>query len=103
MVKYARVAQWQRNRLVIGRLVGSNPLSGWGHLVLVIALGEVPEWLIGAVCKIAALTGFAGSNPALSTISSDIESRPDISLKTRISDNALYELTFHAYYPKIKD
>ena len=26
--KSARVAQWQRNRLVIGRLVGSNPLSG---------------------------------------------------------------------------
>jgi hypothetical protein len=24
----ARVAQWQRNRLVIGRLAGSNPLSG---------------------------------------------------------------------------
>ena len=25
----ARVAQWKRNRFVIGRLVGSNPLSGW--------------------------------------------------------------------------
>ena len=24
----ARVAQWQRNRFVIGRLAGSNPLSG---------------------------------------------------------------------------
>jgi hypothetical protein len=24
----ARVAQWKRSRLVIGRLVGSNPLSG---------------------------------------------------------------------------
>jgi hypothetical protein len=30
--------------------------------------GEVPEWLIGTVCKTVALTGFAGSNPALSTI-----------------------------------
>jgi hypothetical protein len=30
--------------------------------------GEMPEWLIGAVCKTAVLTGFAGSNPALSTI-----------------------------------
>jgi hypothetical protein len=30
-------------------------------------LGGVPEWLIGAVCKIAALNGFAGSNPAPST------------------------------------
>jgi hypothetical protein len=29
--------------------------------------GEVPEWLIGTVCKIVALKGFAGSNPALST------------------------------------
>jgi hypothetical protein len=27
----------------------------------------MPEWLIGAVCKTAVLTGFAGSNPALST------------------------------------
>jgi small multidrug resistance pump len=26
----ARVAQWQRNRLVIGRLAGSTPLSGLG-------------------------------------------------------------------------
>ena len=34
---------------------------------LYIAWGEVPEWLIGAVCKIAALTGFTGSNPVLST------------------------------------
>src|SRR4030065_1539561 len=25
----ARVAQWKRNRLVIGRLVGSTPLSGF--------------------------------------------------------------------------
>ena len=32
------------------------------------ARGGVPEWLIGAVCKIAALKGFAGSNPAPSTI-----------------------------------
>jgi hypothetical protein len=29
----------------------------------------VPEWLIGTVCKTVVLTGFAGSNPALSTIS----------------------------------
>jgi hypothetical protein len=56
------VAQWKRNRLVIGRLVGSNPLSGWG------TEGGVPEWLIGAVCKIAALTGFVGSNPTPSTL-----------------------------------
>jgi hypothetical protein len=28
----------------------------------------VPEWLIGTVCKTVVLTGFAGSNPALSTI-----------------------------------
>ena len=27
----ARVAQWQRNRLVIGRLVGSTPLSGFAQ------------------------------------------------------------------------
>ena len=33
-----------------------------------VAWGGVPEWLIGAVCKIAALTGYAGSNPAPSTI-----------------------------------
>lgn len=29
----ARVAQWQRNRFVIGRLVGSNPLSGYVDLL----------------------------------------------------------------------
>ena len=63
----ARVAQWQRNRLVIGRLAGSNPLSGLGTWVPMVTSGGVPEWLIGAVCKIAALTGFAGSNPAPST------------------------------------
>ena len=62
----ARVAQWQRNRLVIGRLVGSNPLSGLEHRVSV--RGEVPEWLIGTVCKTVALTGYTGSNPVLSTI-----------------------------------
>ena len=33
-----------------------------------VAKGGVPEWLIGAVCKIAALNGYAGSNPAPSTI-----------------------------------
>ena len=66
----ARVAQWQRNRLVIGRLVGSIPLSGWANRTRAGAIrGGVPEWLIGAVCKTAVLTGFAGSNPALSTIS----------------------------------
>ena len=27
----------------------------------------MPEWLIGTVCKTVVLTGFAGSNPALST------------------------------------
>ncbi len=63
----ARVAQWQRNRLVIGRLAGSTPLSGC-NLMWCFFHGEVPEWLIGAVCKTAVLTGFAGSNPALSTI-----------------------------------
>ena len=62
----ARVAQWQRNRLVIGRLAGSTPLSG---LVLNLRFfdGEVPEWFIGTVCKTVALTGFGGSNPPLST------------------------------------
>ena len=62
------MAQWQRNRLVIGRLVGSNPLSGWGNTYLfAFDNGEMPEWLIGTDCKSVALTGYAGSNPALST------------------------------------
>ncbi len=64
----ARVAQWQRNRLVIGRLVGSNPLSGWVFGCYQLAFGGVPEWLIGTDCKSVALTGYAGSNPAPSTI-----------------------------------
>ena len=56
------MAQWQRNRFVIGRLVGSNPLAGsTSHN------GGVGEWLKPAVCKIVALTGYAGSNPAPST------------------------------------
>ena len=55
----ARVAQWQRNRFVIGRLVGSNPLSGFCGVAAyacgrLLHPGGVPEWLIGAVCKIAA-------------------------------------------------
>ena len=44
--------------LVIGRLAGSNPLSG---------CGGVGEWLIPADCKSAARKGYAGSNPAPST------------------------------------
>ena len=47
----ARVAQWKRNRLVIGRLVGSTPLSGFDFRF---GLGGVPEWTIGADCKSAA-------------------------------------------------
>ena len=47
----ARVAQWKRNRLVIGRLVGSTPLSGFDFRA---RLGGVPEWTIGADCKSAA-------------------------------------------------
>ena len=62
----ARVAQWQRNRFVIGRLVGSTPLSGCASSLRGF-YGEVPEWLIGTVCKTVALTGYTGSNPVLST------------------------------------
>ena len=62
----ARVAQWQRNRFVIGRLVGSTPLSGCAEQSQGF-WGEVPEWLIGTVCKTVALTGYTGSNPVLST------------------------------------
>ena len=54
MYFHARVAQWQRNRLVIGRLAGSNPLSGWAGPVET-ARGGVPEWLIGTDCKSVAL------------------------------------------------
>jgi hypothetical protein len=49
--QFARVAQWQRNRLVIGRLVGSTPLSGFDFES---GPGGVPEWTIGADCKSAA-------------------------------------------------
>ena len=62
----ARVAQWQRNRFVIGRLVGSTPLSGCAYSFRG-AYGEVPEWLIGTVCKTVVLTDYTGSNPVLST------------------------------------
>ena len=34
---------------------------------VIMALGGVPEWLIGADCKSAARKGYAGSNPAPST------------------------------------
>ena len=63
----ARVAQWQRNRFVIGRLVGSTPLSGCAYSLRG-SNGEVPEWLIGTVCKTVVLTDYTGSNPVLSTI-----------------------------------
>jgi hypothetical protein len=33
-----------------------------------LAHGGVPEWLIGADCKSAALTGCVGSNPTPSTL-----------------------------------
>ena len=62
----ARVAQWQRNRFVIGRLVGSTPLSGCAEQSQGF-WGEVPEWLIGTVCKTVVLTDYTGSNPVLST------------------------------------
>ena len=55
------MAPWQRSRFEIGRLVGLDPLAGST------AQGGVGEWLKPAVCKIAALTGYAGSNPAPST------------------------------------
>ena len=61
----ARVAQWQRNRFVIGRLRvripprAPNPAHG--------VSARVGEWLKPTVCKIVALTGYAGSNPAPGT------------------------------------
>ena len=57
------MAQWQRSRFVMGRLVGSNPLGGSTTNIC----GGVGEWLKPTVCKIVALTGYAGSNPAPST------------------------------------
>ena len=79
-VRDARVAQWQRSRLVIGRLVGSNPLSGWAGGQDKRALGGMPERLIGTDCKSVALTGYAGSNPAPSTIVTNPMTGLDISL-----------------------
>ena len=89
----APVAQWQRSRLVIGRLAGSNPLWGYTNkhqntqegkenqpnpLAYIFTcdklyppsfFGGVGEWFKPPDCKSGARKGFAGSNPAPSTIS----------------------------------
>ena len=64
----ARVAQRQRNRFVIGRLrVRIPPRAPVPRPVGCSA--RVGEWLKPTVCKIVALTGYAGSNPAPGTSS----------------------------------
>ena len=60
----ADVAQPVEQRFCKPQVAGSIPVVGSSHFLI----GGVAEWLMAPVCKIVLRTGYAGSNPAPTTI-----------------------------------